>query len=495
VPGPSQVSGPAKQVILMKKIHLLILKSFIRPFLVTFVIVMFVLLMLFLFKYIDDLIGKGFEWYIIVELMMYASATNVQMALPLSVLLSSIMTYGSLGENYELVAIKAAGISLRRAMYPMLVIITILSVLAFVFSDYMLPIANLKYYNLLYDARQQKSANFLPEGVFSNSFTGYSIRVGRKDADGQTLHDVMIYSKNPQENNTDVTIAREGKMYRTPNGQFLVFKLKDGIRYSESPGEVAYNVRERLTRYRFKTTEQKFDISGLKLHHTDENEFKSALQMMNLKQLNDNAALTSRQIDSGVNINYTLITAYLKYFTIPVKKRPNLKIMPSDGQEFSKADVHLQLSYLSNAASEARSIQDLLKNRAQRLKDLEQNEQRARLEYQKKFTLSAACIALFLIGAPLGAIIRKGGLGLPVVVSVIFFLFYYIIGTIGEKYVKDGDLSPVIGSWIAIVIITPIGLFLSYKAATDSVIFDMELYKRFFNKLFKRLRIVKADQG
>jgi lipopolysaccharide export system permease protein len=169
--------------------------------------------------------------------------------------------------------------------------------------------------------------------------------------------------------------------------------------------------------------------------------------------------------------------------------------MPSDGQEFSKAEVHLQLSYLSNAASEARSIQDLLKNRAQRLKDLEQNEQRARLEYQKKFTLSAACIALFLIGAPLGAIIRKGGLGLPVVVSVIFFLFYYIIGTIGEKYVKDGDLSPVIGSWIAIVIITPIGLFLSYKAATDSVIFDMELYKRFFNKLIKRLRIVKADRA
>ena len=477
----------------MKKIHLLILKSFIRPFLVTFLIVMFVLLMLFLFKYIDDLIGKGFEWYVIVELMMYASATNVQMALPLSVLLSSIMTYGSLGENYELVAIKAAGISLKRAMYPMLVIIMFLSVSAFIFSDYMLPIANLKYYNLLYDVRQQKSANFLPEGVFSSSFTGYSIRVGKKDADGQTLHDLIIYSKNATENNTDVTMAREGKMYRTPNGKFLVLKLKDGIRYSETPGEVAYNIRERLTRYRFKTTEQKFDVSGLTKHHTDESEFKSALQMMNLKQLNDNARLSHRQIDSAVNVNYTLLTAYFKYYSIPVKKNPRIKILPSDGNEFSKADVHQQMSQLANAASEARSIQDLLKNRAQHLKDLQQNEQKARLEYQKKFTLSAACIALFLIGAPLGAIIRKGGLGLPVVVSVIFFLFYYIISTIGEKYVKDGDLSPIIGSWIAIVIITPIGLFLSYKAATDSVIFDMELYKRFFNKLFKRKKIVKAD--
>ena len=167
----------------MKKIHLLLLKSFIRPFIVTFLIVMFVLLMLFLFKYIDDLIGKGFEWYVILQLMLYASATNVQMALPLSILLSSIMTYGSLGENYELVAIKSAGISLRRALAPMFVVVFILSAAAFVFSDYMLPKANLKYYSLLYDARQQKSANFLPEGVFSNSFTGYSIRVGKKDAD------------------------------------------------------------------------------------------------------------------------------------------------------------------------------------------------------------------------------------------------------------------------------------------------------------------------
>src|SRR6202012_1344116 len=180
----------------MKKIHLLILKSFIRPFIVTFLIVMFVLLMLFLFKYIDDLIGKGFEWYIIVELMMYASATNVAMALPLSVLLSSIMTYGALGENYELVAIKAAGISLRRAMYPMVVVVAMLAVSAFFFSDYMLPKANLKYYSLLYDVRQQKSANFLPEGVFSNSFPNYTIRVMHKDPDGQTLHGLTIYEKN-----------------------------------------------------------------------------------------------------------------------------------------------------------------------------------------------------------------------------------------------------------------------------------------------------------
>src|SRR6201994_2514144 len=298
----------------MKKIHLLILKTFIRPFLVTFAIVMFVLLMLFLFKYIDDLIGKGFEWYVILQLMMYASATNVGMALPLSVLLSSIMTYGSLGENYELVAIKSAGISLRRAMAPMFVTIFILSVAAFVFSDYMLPIANLKYFSLLYDARQQKSANFLPEGVFSNSFPGYVVRVNKKDPDGQTLHGVMIYSKNVAQNNTDVLLAKEGKMYRTPNGMFLVLKLKDGVRYNEDKGRNNFNYRQILVRYRFKETEQKFDVSGFAFnkHRTDENEFRGALQMMNLGQLKDNEKQNSRQVDSTLKVNYKLIVAYIK---------------------------------------------------------------------------------------------------------------------------------------------------------------------------------------
>jgi len=470
----------------MKKIHLLVLKSFIKPFLVTFTIVMFVLLMLFLFKYIDDLIGKGFQWYIIIELMMYASATNVQMALPLSVLLSCIMTYGSLGENYELVAIKAAGISLRRAMYPMVGVITLLSISAFLFSDYMLPKANLKFYSLLYDVRQQKSANFLPEGIFSNTFPGFSIRVKRKDADGQTLHDVIIYSREPADNNPAVLIAKEGKMYRTPSGKFLVIKLKDGIKYSESAGDASYNGRERLTRYRFKETEQRLDMSALKMNHTDESEFKQATQMMSLNQLSDNIAFIRRQIDSGISVNYKLVSSSLKYYSVPVKKNAKEKYIPLSDSEYAKTDIHMKISQLTNAASETRSVQYLLKNRAGQNKDLMQNLQRARLEYQKKFTLSAACIALFLIGAPLGAIIRKGGLGLPVVVSIIFFLFYYIIYTIGEKYVKDGDLSPIIGSWIAIVVITPIGLFLSYKAATDSQLFDMEVYKRFFNRVFKR---------
>ncbi|HVV54613.1 MAG TPA: LptF/LptG family permease [Mucilaginibacter sp.] len=472
----------------MKKIHLLLLKSFARPFVVTFLIVMFVLLMLFLFKYIDDLIGKGFEWYTILQLMMYASATNVAMALPLSVLLSSIMTYGGLAENYELVAIKSAGVSLRRAMYPMIIVVSILSIAAFIFSDNMLPIANEKYYSLLYDVRQQKSASLLPEGVFSNSFTGYTIRVGKKDPDGQTLHDIMIYQTNITSNNTDVLLAKKGRMYRTPDNKYLVLKLEDGVRYQETSGEHSFEPRQQFTRFRFKETEQKFDLSFMKLHRTDESLFRMAEQMMDLKQLKYFGDSAKKQSDSLRLVNYKLISPYIRYFAVP-KKAPSSssKFVSVKGKgPLAGLNLTQKTTALINASNEVRAIADLVKNRADLYSEQGRQIRRYDIEYQKKFTLSAACVALFLIGAPLGAIIRKGGLGMPIVVSVIFFLVYYIISTIGEKSAKDGDWSPIFGTWIAIVVLTPIGIFLSYKAANDSALFDLDAYRRFFNKLFRR---------
>ncbi|WP_461448605.1 LptF/LptG family permease [Mucilaginibacter sp.] len=471
----------------MKKIHLLILKSFIRPFLSTFIIVMFVLLMLFLFKYIDDLIGKGFAWYVILELMMYASATNVAMALPLSVLLSTIMTYGSLGENYELVAIKAAGISLTRAMYPMIIIVSILSVSAFIFSDYMLPVANLKYFSLLYDVRQQRSATLLPEGVFSNSFPGYTIRVEKKGADGQALYGVIIYAKDQNDNNNSVIFAKEGKMYRTPGDKYLVLKLNDGIRYEESAGDIGYNNRQRMMRFRFKDMEQKFDLSAFKLSRTDENGFKSAFQMMNLKQLRDYKNTTQHQIDSSKEASFRMVAPYIKFFVLPKKSAVAKNVIPVPAPQLKVATLIEQISAITNGASEAKSVQSLLNDNITKNADNASNIRHSLVEYQKKYTLSAVCIVLFLIGAPLGAIIRKGGLGLPVVVSVAFFLIYYIISTIGEKSVKDGNVSPILGMWIAIIILTPIGIFLSYKAITDSAIFDADSYKKFFDKkIFNR---------
>ncbi|MGI4805574.1 MAG: LptF/LptG family permease [Janthinobacterium lividum] len=483
----------------MKKIHKLILKAFIQPFFVTFFIVMFVLLMLFLFKYIDDLIGKGFEWYVILELMMYASATNVAMALPLSILLSSIMTFGSLGENYELVAIKSAGVSLSRSMYPMVIVVALLSISAFLFSDYMLPVANLKYYSLLYDARQQKSTQLLPEGIFSSSFPGYSIRVHKKDPDGIRLYGMMIYEKNTTTGSNNLIFAKEGSMFRTPDDSFLVLKLKNGIRYEETNGDKGYNPRQRLTRLRFKATEQKFDLSSLKFKRTNESEFKSAYQMMNLKQLKQSREEIEHRLDSGLSTEFRTFNPYVKYFSVPHKPKPNQESYKLAKNLLLTFKPQERLSTVGGALGEVRSLKEIISSKIEARKGSTDNIRRTMIEYQRKFVLSAACLVLFLIGAPLGAIIRKGGLGLPVVVSVVFFLIYHIIYTIGEKSAKDGHVPPVVGMWIAIVVLTPLGIFLTYKAATDSAIFDSDSYKKFFaklleqrSKLFKTLRITTS---
>jgi len=474
----------------VKKVHLLILKAFIRPFVVTFFIVMFVLLMLFLWKYIDDLIGKGFEWYTILDLMMYASATNVAMALPLSVLLSSIMTYGTLGENYELVAIKSAGISLGRALYPMIIVVVFLSIGAFIFSDYMLPVANLKFYSLLYDARKQKSASLVKEGVFNSSFPGYSIRVNKKeqDADGQLLRGILIYEKPLNGGSNNIIFANQGRMYRSRDNKFLILKLKDGIRYNEDAGNSGYNARQTFTRMRFTETITKMDLSGFGFQRTPQKDFSSNFLMLSSRQLTYSYDSVAKNVNRDQKENLPLMKAYIKYLVIPHKPFPT--IIPTIKKDGLLATVESnydkKLAILNNAMGEIRSIKDVVKPRIDTYNANQNNLRRYLVEYQKKFTLSAACLVLFLIGAPLGAIIRKGGLGLPVVISVIFFLIYYIIATIGEKSAKDGSVSPFFGTWIAIIVLTPIGLFLSYKAANDSVLFDVEVYKRFFMNLFKK---------
>lgn len=481
----------------MKKVHLLVIQAFIRPFIVTFFIVMFVLLMLFLFKYIDDLIGKGFEWYVILELLLYASATNVAMALPLAMLLSSIMTFGSLGENYELVAIKSAGISLQKAMRPLFILVGLLSIAAFLFSDYMLPVANLKMGSLLYDVRQQKAAFLITEGVFNNSIPGYTIRVKKKDPDGQTLHGVVIYEHANGAGN--VLMADQGKMYRTADDQYLVLKLKNGVRYEETSGDKVYNPRQRFTRYYFKETEQKFDLGSFKMQRTDEDLFKSNYAMLNLKQLKYYRDSSETQLDSSLTMNSRSLLSTIAFFnqsTLLSRRRNDTtaKQQPKSREIKTYKNSILELipddrkqPAISNARSEVSSVETVLTAAADQSKSYRTQIRRYIIEYQRKFTLAFSCIVLFSIGAPLGAIIRKGGLGLPVVMSIIFFLIYHIISTIGEKAAKEGSLSPIIGMWIAIIVLTPLGAFLTYKAASDSALFDVEVYKQFFQKLWGRI--------
>ncbi len=471
----------------MKKVHLLVFQAFIRPFIVTFFIVMFILLMLFLFKYIDDLIGKGFEWYVILQLLMYASATNVAMALPLAILLSSIMTFGSLGENYELVAIKSAGISLQRAMMPLIITVGLLSIGAFLFSDYMLPKANLKMGSLLYDVRNQKAAFLIKEGIFNNSIPGYAIRVKKKDPD-QTLHDVRIWDRNTSNGNLNSLLAKEGHMYITDDNQMLVLKLKDGKRYEETPGTSGtYNPRQRLMRTEFKETEQKFDLSSFQLKRTDEELFKSNYQMMSLNQLKMYRDSFEVKGDSNIRSTYKDLNLLARtYRTDSLNPKAPVQLLKKYKDVLQLVPKEKQLSAVTAGKDQIRSVKDILGRKELYTAD---NNVRIRgflIELNRKFTLAVSCMVLFFIGAPLGAIIRKGGLGLPVVMSVLFFLLYHIISTIGEKSAKDGSLSPFMGMWVAIFVLAPLGAFLTYKATADSVLFDLDYYKRWFTRVFSK---------
>ncbi len=448
---------------------------------------MFILLMLFLFKYIDDLIGKGFEWYVILELLVYASATNVAMALPLAILLSSIMTFGSLGENYELVAIKSAGISLQKAMMPLIIVVGMLSLAAFLFSDYWLPKANLKMGSLLYDVRNQKAAFLINEGIFNTSIPGYAIRVQKKDPD-QTLHDVLIYERNTSSGNINVLMAKEGQMFTTDDDQLLVLKLKNGKRYEETPGSAGtYNPRQRFMRTEFKETEQRFDLSGFQMKRTDEELFKSNYAMMNIRQLKFYLDSFNVKGDSNLRSAYTDLAQIARVYRLDtLNKKTPAKPMKAYKDVLDLIPKDRKVQSLQTAKDQIRSVKDVL-NRKQ-LYEMD-NEVRLRgflIELNRKFTMAVSCLVLFFIGAPLGAIIRKGGLGLPVVMSVLFFLIYHIISTIGEKSVKEGSLSPFLGMWVAIICLSPLGIFLTYKATVDSVLFDLDIYKRWFKRIFSK---------
>jgi lipopolysaccharide export system permease protein len=454
----------------VKKLTLLLLRSFAGPFLLTFVIALFVLLMQFLWKYIDDLVGKGLDWIVIVKLMVFVAITLVPLALPLAILLSSIMTFGNLSENSELTACKSAGISLQRIMRPLMVAAVGLSLLAFVFSNYILPVANLKMNALLYDVRQQKPALYITEGVFYNGIDGYSIKVGKKDGDGKTLRDVMIYDHTDNRGNTKMVMAEEGKMMMSDDERFLVITLFKGVSY-EDMDKGRENRSHPLMRTEFDQETFRFDLSSFKLTRTNEQLFKDNFQMLNLRQLEG----ASDSIRRSITSKKADIVRQLPSIKDTLKTRP---VAPKAGSPaaFSKATAALY---------SARSMRNIIDDAAQDIEIKQRSLARHEIEWNRKFTLSFACLILFFIGAPLGAIIRKGGLGMPVVISVVFFITYHIISITGEKFAREGVLSPPEGMWLSSVVLLPVGIFLTYKATTDSSLFSREMYIRILGR-FRR---------
>jgi len=480
----------------MKKLYSYMLKQYLGPFVFTFFVALFILLLQFLWKYIDDLVGKGLEWYIIAKLMFYASSTFVPLALPLAILLSSLMTFGNLGEQYELVAMKAAGISLRKAMKWLAILALFLSIAAFLFSNYVLPVANLKFGSLLYDVRQQKLAFNLTEGIYYQGIENYVIRAGRKDKDNKTIFDITIYDHTDRMGNTIVTTANKGYMEMSADKKRIIFTLFDGVRYADITNVANYRKTRPFESTKFDKQILTFDLTEFKLNRTNEDLFKSHYSMLNIQQLN--AAIDSLSTKRNEALERYKMN-FKRYPTIPVKDtlmgNQSTTAIATPDKIADTLTLSLLSSYtiddqdiiLESALKGARAAKDNLISYSKEIESRESNMIKHEVVWHQKFTLSLACFIFFFIGAPLGAIIRKGGLGLPVVVSVLFFVLYHIISITGEKAVKTGDLNVDFGIWLSTMVIMPLGLFLTYKATTDAQLMDTESWQKFFKKLhFKK---------
>ena len=451
--------------------------------------------MQFLWKYIDDLVGKGLEWYIIGELMFYAAVTFIPMALPLAILLSSIMTMGKLGENYELVALKSAGISLRKIMFPLIVISGFFVITAFYFSNNVLPAANLKMGSLLYDIRHQRPAFNILEGVYYKGIDGYVIRAEGKDSDGSTLMEVLIYDHTERRGNVNVTKAEWAHMQTTPDKRYLVMTLHNGYNYQEIKTTNPRDPARPLQRTYFKRQIKKFDLSGFDLSRTDEDAFRNNYQMLSLDQLEVfTDSLRNHLNKAEVSLKEKYIDRLRSFNQIDSamlsKVNPDSINYHENYSEFAEYKHWHKELVISQAKNIIRSQTDGLRFGHEDLKFRARRLARYEIEYHRKFTLSFACLVLFLIGAPLGAIIRKGGFGLPVIVSVLFFVVFHVTSITGEKFAREGVISAFQGMWISSALLLPVGIWLTYKATTDSSLFDVDAYllkvKNFFNIIKNR---------
>lgn len=465
---------------MFKKLDKLLIRAFIGPFVATFFITVLVLVMQFFWLYIDDFVGKGLNTSIIFEFIWYQSAVLVPLALPLSVLLSSLMTFGNLGESYELIAIKSAGISLVRFMQPLFILTLGIAFIAYLFSNYIIPVANLRSRTLLADIVYAKPSFDLKEGVFYDKITGFAIKIGKKEANDSVIKDIIIYeaSNNYQDN---FIVASDGVMRISENKRFMEFVLRNGVRYEEK-GDASTPTTEYI-RLGFKEYKRLFDLSSFGLQQrTADSVNKNNARMLSMRQLNiaiDSIKKTEKVIRHRMRTevfglpfaNYLDSTWKQDSSTLKVKSFDQL--IPDSLRSSTNRMVNNRLISL-------KLTNDII---LAQFSEQKRNLRLHEIEWHRKIALSVACIVLFLIGAPLGSIIRKGGLGSPLVFAILFFMVFYFSSTTGEKFSKEGSVDPKIGMWFSTILLVPIGVFLTYKAMRDSQLFNKDQYSRSFKKI------------
>lgn len=470
---------------MIKKLDKLVFRAFIGPFIITFIIALFILMMQNLWKYIDDLVGKDLDFITIFKFLWYASATLLILAIPIAILISSIMTFGNLGESFELVAIKSSGISMLRFMRPLIIFSVFLSIISFFFANNVIPVANLQFKTLYYDIAYKKPALDLKQGRFYTQIPGYAIKVGKKDKDQKTIHNVVIYeSQNALQDNS--IVAERGTMSISPDKKYLEFSLQNGYRYQERGN--SFDTSTEFIQVGFKEYKKLFDLSSLQMKNTSDTVFRNDSKMLSLRQLNHNLDSLKKVEDSFGKKLQKEIAITFKYSQLPDSAWNKATVPTKKITQFSDLlPDSARQTVFNQALNQVSSLKNTFQFSGSDWENKKTEIRYSRLEWHRKFSFSLACIVLFFIGAPLGSIIRKGGLGMPLVVAIVFFILFHLLTIFGEKFAKENVTSVFFGMWMAVIVLIPIGAFLTYKAMHDSQLFNKEFYYRLFKKTGKIL--------
>ncbi len=478
---------------ILKRIDSYTLANFLKLFSVTFFICLFVFLMQFLWKYVDDMVGKGLGISVLAEFFMYAALSLIPLALPMSIMLASLMSYGNMGEQLELLAMKSAGISLFRIMRPLIIVISMVCVGAFFFSNYVLPKSQIKMYTLLLSMRQKSPELEIPAGEFYQGINGYTLFVGSKDIKGQLLKNVIVYDFSNGFSNAAVMLADSGRLVMSSDKHFLTFYMYSGESFENLPQQQTMASSNKIP-YRREVFSKKQIIIDFDASFTRFNE-----SLLKNEQISKNVIELNHTIDSlnkEVNQLIKTQTAYLptKYLNrenrIPFHQATSKKF---NFEKYNTDTLFLSLNLTDKRSAVNTAISSVNQSKGEmefsnmEIQEKQISIRRHAIEWHRKFALAFACLIFFFIGVPLGAIIRKGGFGMPVVISVLMFIVYYIVDNTGTKMARDGFWPVWKGMWLSSAILLPVGIFLTYKAVGDSVIMNPDAYIQIIKNVRKRL--------
>lgn len=501
----------------MKRIDAYLIKSFLPPFVATFFIALFVLILQILWVYIDDIIGKGSSLLFILEMVFYLSMSLIPLALPIGVLISSVMVLGNLAERYELSSFKSAGVSLARVMLPLVLVVSVIAAFSFVCSNYLIPIANLKGKARLYDVRKQKPNLNLEAGVFNEDFEGFVIYVGRKSEDGNRIHDVMLYA-NDNARMFQVITARDGRLYTTPDDRFLVMELEKGYQYQEMVPEDGKKNRPFL-RSSFGKWEKRFDLGQFDLERTDEGSFRSHSTVLTLKQIGEAldslGGMRADRIDALANqaeAYLPLLRDKAEADSVDRPVKPDLNLTDREviasldrgAQSLDQVQEHRVTSrgdgsFLETfspsernaiqvrARTFARSLHGEAISAGRALHEFDKAAAKYTHESQMKFSLAAMCLIFLFIGAPMGAIVRKGGFGYPLLIAIVFFMVFMVLNMTFKGLSEKLIVPALLGAWVPVLVLFPVGIFLTHRAMIDAQILDLGRFGELLAKLRRLL--------